>query len=151
MKKKLRHPQFLALHAGIVLAILLLPLYLRLSAWASGFLGNCILHRVFLYCPLCGGTRAIASLVSLDFAGAWQSNAFVVLLCIAVLMLDVCAWVRYFQKKTPLLPLPRWSGIVLTCIIVFYFLLRNYLMIFHGIDPLGDLGYFWDAVRAVRS
>ncbi len=147
MKKDLRHKGFLALHGLAVLAVLLLPLYMRVAGWASSIFGDCILHRFFIYCALCGGTRSVVALTHLDFVAAWNYNALVVIFAAIAIVLDVWAWVRYFQKKEPLLPLPKWSWGVAVGMLVVYFVLRNYLMIFHGIDPTGDLGFFWEAVR----
>ena len=151
MKPKLRHPIFLYLHGAGILGILLLPLYMKLANWMGSVFGGCIMHRFFIYCPLCGGTRAVAALLRLDFAAAWNYNAFVVVLCAIALGLDVWAWVRYFQKKEPLIIFPRWSWIAFCFVLVTYFILRNCLMIFFGIDPTGDLGYFWEAIRALKS
>lgn len=151
MKTKLRHPTFLALHGAAILGILLLPLYMKLADWIGGVFGGCMMHRFFIYCPLCGGTRALALLTRFQIAAAWNHNALVVILCAVVLGLDVWAWVRYFQKKEPLIILPRWSWIAFCVALVTYFVLRNCLMIFFGIDPMGDLGYFWEAIRVLRG
>lgn len=151
MKTKLRHPRFLALHGVVLLAALLMPLYIKLANWLGGVFGGCLMHRFFIYCPLCGGTRAIAALTRFQFLEAWNYNALVVLLSVVVLGLDVWAWIRYLQKKEPLIILPRWSWITACVLLVTYFILRNVLMIFFGIDPTGDLVYFWDAIRAVRG
>ena len=151
MKTKLRHPIFLALHGVAILAALLLPLYMKIASWIGSILGGCVLHRFFIYCPLCGGTRAVAALVRLDFVAAWNYTAFVVILAVMALCLDIWVWVRYFQKKEPLIILPRWSWIFFCVLLVSYFILRNVLMIFFGIDPTGDLGFFWEAMRALRG
>ncbi len=151
MKTKLRHPIFLALHGAAILGLLLLPLYIKLSAALSGVFGGCIMHRLFIYCPLCGGTRALSEIARFDFAAAWNHNAFVVIMCAVLLGLDVWAWVRYFQKKEPLVILPKWSWIAFGAAFGIYFILRKCLMIFFGIDPTGDLGYFWEAIRAYRG
>ena len=151
MKTKLRHPRFLALHSVALLAALFMPLYIKLANWLGGVFGGCLMHRFFIYCPLCGGTRAIAALTRFQFLEAWNYNALVVLLSVVVLGLDVWAWIRYLQKKEPLIILPRWSWITACVLLVTYFILRNVLMIFFGIDPTGDLVYFWDAIRAVRG
>ena len=151
MKTKLRHPRFLALHGVALLAALFMPLYIKLANWLGGVFGGCLMHRFFIYCPLCGGTRAIAALTRFQFLEAWNYNALVVLLSVVVLNLDVWAWVRYLQKKEPLIILPRWSWITACVLLVVYFILRNVLMIFFGIDPTGDLGYFWDAMRAIQG
>ena len=151
MKNKLRHPIFLYLHGAAILGILLLPLYMRLANWMGSIFGGCIMHRLFIYCPLCGGTRALEALARFQFVQAWNYNAFVVVLCAIALGLDVWVWVRYFQKKEPLIILPPWSWIVFCFVLVTYFILRNCLMIFFGIDPTGDLGYFWEAIRALKG
>ena len=149
--QQLRHPQFLMLHAAALIGALILPLYMKVASWLSGIFGGCIMHRFFIYCPMCGGTRAVAALVRFDFLAAWNYNAFVVLLAFVVLALDVWAWVRYAQKKEPLIVLPKWIWIVLAVALLIFFILRNVLMIFFGIDPTGDLVYFWDAIRVVKN
>lgn len=151
IKTDVRHPKFLALHGAVIVGALLTPLYMQLTSWLGGIFGDCLMHRFFIYCPLCGGTRAVAALLRFDFVSAWNHNAFVVLLCAVILALDVWAWVRYFQKKEPLIILPRWSWIAFCVALVSYFILRNCLMIFFGIDPTGDLGFFWEAIRALRG
>ena len=151
MKTKLRHPLFLALHGAALLVALFMPLYIKLANWLGSVFGGCLMHRFFIYCPLCGGTRAIAALTRFQFLEAWNYNALVVLLSVVVLGLDMWAWVRYLQKKEPLVILPRWSWITACVLLVTYFILRNVLMIFFSIDPTGDLGYFWEAIRAVRG
>jgi hypothetical protein len=151
MKTKLRHPLFLILHVAALLAALFLPLYIKVANWLGGVFGGCLMHRFFIYCPLCGGTRAVAQLTRFHFAEAWNYNALVVILCAVVLGFDVWAWVRYFQKKEPLIILPRWCWITSCVLLVVYFILRNVLMIFLGIDPTGDLGYFWGAIRGIRG
>lgn len=151
MKTKLRHPRFWALNGVVLLAALFMPLYIKLANWLGSVFGGCLMHRFFIYCPLCGGTRAIAALTRFQFLEAWNYNALVVLLSVVVLGLDVWAWIRYLQKKEPLIILPSWAWITACVLLVTYFILRNVLMIFFGIDPTGDLVYFWDAIRTVRG
>lgn len=149
--QQLRHPQFLMLHAAALIGAIILPLYMKVASWLGSLFGGCIMHRFFIYCPMCGGTRAVAALVRFDFLAAWNYNAFVVLLAFVVLALDVWAWVRYAQKKEPLIVLPKWIWIVFVVALVAFFVLRNCLMIFWGIDPTGDLVYFWDAIRVLKN
>lgn len=151
MKTKLRHPMFLGLHAAAIIGAILFPLYVKVANYVSSIFGGCLMHRFFIYCPLCGGTRAVAALIRLDFEAAWNYNAFAVVLIAVALGLDVWAWVRYVQKKEPLIILPKWIWIAFCSALVIYFILRNVLMIFFGIDPTGDLVYFWDAIRAIKG
>lgn len=151
MKTKLRHPIFLALHGLAILGVLLLPLYMKLTEYTNGIFGDCLMHRFFIYCPLCGGTRAVAALSRFDFVSAWNYNAYVVILSFVALGVDIWAWVRYFQKKEPLVIFSKWAWIAFCVSLVFYLIFRNVLMIFFGIDPTGDLGFFWDAIRVLRG
>ena len=151
MKIKLRYPYFLAMHGVAIIGAILFPLCMKVSAWLAGVFGGCLMHRFFLYCPLCGGTRALAALIRFDIASAWNYNSFVVILAVIALGIDIWAWVRYFQKKEPLVIFPQWAWIAFCAVLVFYFILRNVLMIFFGIDPTGDLVYFWDAIRALKG
>lgn len=150
-KVNVRHPKFLALHGAVIVGALLIPLYMKLTSWLGGIFGDCLMHRFFIYCPLCGGTRAVAALARLDFVSAWNYNAYVVILAAIAVGLDVWAWVRYFQKKEPLIILPKWTWVAFCTSLVAYLILRNVLMIFFGIDPTGDLGYFWEAMRVLRG
>ena len=139
------------MHGVAIIGAILFPLCMKVSAWLAGVFGGCLMHRFFLYCPLCGGTRALAALIRFDIASAWNYNAFVVILAVIALGIDIWAWVRYFQKKEPLVIFPQWAWIAFCAVLVFYFILRNVLMIFFGIDPTGDLVYFWDAIRALKG
>ncbi len=140
---------YLSLHAALILALFLFPVYQKLAKMLSNFLSGCFLHdRLFLYCPLCGGTRALSAFLHLDFRLAWQYNALVtVMLCFAI-VLDVVALIRLLRGKQKLLPLPERFWIVLVILMLLYGILRNFLMIAYGYDPVGDLAWFWQAIRS---
>ena len=65
--------------AGLA-AILLLP---RIYTLMSIFMPVCLMARLGLRCPLCGGTRCAVCLAHLDIASAFYYNPLVVL-CAAV-------------------------------------------------------------------
>ena len=135
---------YLLIHAVLVGMLLLFPLYRIFTELLPARLVRCFLHdRMMLYCPFCGGTRAIGHLLRLDVFAAWNANPLVVLLSAFLLMLDLVALIRLLRGKRALFVLPKWSWIALLAVTVFYGILRNYLMIAHGYDPLGDLGVFW--------
>lgn len=149
MKKKLRHPIFLGAHLAALVIAAALPLFWSLTQSLPGIFTDCIMLRwMLLYCPLCGGTRAVMALLRLDLVAAFSYNAFVTVMAFVLIGLDVVAWVRYFQKKEVLLRLPGWCWIAATVVMILYWILRNYLVIAHGIDPTGDLGSIWAAIRA---
>ena len=76
---------WIGIHVGALVAVLLFPLYRRLTRFLAVFLSSCILHdRLHLYCPLCGGTRAIEAILRFDLAAAFSYNPFVFLLLIGL-------------------------------------------------------------------
>ena len=72
-----------------------------------------------------------------------QYNALVPLLLLALVAVDVLALTRLLRGKETLFDLPRWCWIAGVAMLIGYMILRNYLMIAHGYDPVGDLGVFW--------
>lgn len=135
---------FLALHACLLLLCLLFPLYVKATDRALSFLFGCFFHDyLFLYCPLCGGTRAISALLHLQFAEAIRYNVLVVGLVAFALILDIVVLIRLLRKKATVLKIPRRGWIVMICILVAFLILRNLLMIVWNFDPTGDLGAFW--------
>lgn len=136
---------YLWVHVLLAVVLLLFPLYRSVAEYLTRFTVGCFLHdRLFLYCPLCGGTRAVAALLRLDLAEAFADNALVVVLAFFAVILDIWALTRLLRGKKDLLPLPGWVWVVMVVVLVVYGVLRNYLMIAHGIDPTGDLGIFWN-------
>lgn len=131
-----------AILAGVVA---LFPLYGWLAPKLLDGRGGCFLHDwLSIYCPFCGGTRAVSALLRFDLVGAWRLNAWVVVLITLAIVLDVWALMRLRSGHERLLPLPNWSWIVLLILTLLFAVLRNYLMIAHGVDPTGDLGHIWN-------
>lgn len=136
--------RFLWCHAALLLSIPLFFLYRFVMTLLPRRLSGCILHDfLFLYCPVCGGTRALSALLRLDLLAALRYNAFVVFVFFVFLVLDGIAWARFFQKRTPLFRISAPFWICAAVLLVAFGVLRNYLMIAHGIDPIGDLLPLW--------
>ena len=136
--------RYLMVHVGLALGLLLFPLYQIVTQKASALLTGCLLHEVLhLYCALCGGTRALEALMHFDFVAALQYNPFVVVSLLIAVILDVWVLTRLLRGKKPVFPIAKWIWIVFCALMILYMLLRNYLMIAHGYDPCGDLGFFW--------
>ena len=126
-------------------AVALFPLYGWLASRILAGRGGCFLHDwLSIYCPFCGGTRAVSSLLHLNVLQAFRLNAFVVLLIALAIALDIWAFVRLCRGREKLLGLPSWSWLVVLVLAILFAILRNYLMIAHGIDPTGDLGRVWN-------
>ncbi len=140
--------RYALVHAAILLCLCLFPLYRTVAEKITSVLPGCFLHdRLFLYCPLCGGTRALAALLRLELRTAWELNAYVTVLVFLLLIFDLLSLIWLLRGKTrpPRIPRPVW-GVTAAALLVFG-ILRNYLMIAHGYDPAGDLGFFWAAFR----
>lgn len=140
--------KYLMFHAGLLLLLLLFPLYRALASYVTQFVTGCMIHDyLFIYCPLCGGTRAMDALLHLDVVAALRFNPLVVVLTALAIAFDTVALIRLLKGETRLWIFPDWGWIVLVALMIAYTVLRNYLMIAHGYDPVGDLGAFWQGVR----
>lgn len=103
---------------------------------------DCLLNDLLhLYCPLCGGTRAFLSVLSLQVAAAFRQNAGVML---AVPVLFFCEgralWLLFSKREGRLLPYFLRVPCILYLIV--WALARNTAMLL-GFDPLGDNAAYW--------
>lgn len=140
--------RFLRGQATLLLGLLLLCAYLLISSRLLHFAGGCFFHDfLLLYCPFCGGTRAVKALLCLDLAAAWRYNALIVHGAIGFLAIETIAWIRFAMKREPLPTVSPRAWVVVLVVLVGYCILRNVLMIVCGIDPTGDLGNVWRKMR----
>lgn len=100
---------------------------------------TCPLHDILhLYCPFCGGTRAILSLLRFDVWTAFRVNPAVLIALPVLLVFYIRALIAFFRGDVFLYRIPRgWTGALLALFIGF-FLLRNVLLLAFGFDPAGD-------------
>ena len=139
--------RFLLVHLLAAGAVGLFPLYRYAVGLLPRNMTGCILHDwCLLYCPLCGGTRAVSALFRFRFTEAFAANAYVTLLAAVVLVHYVVAWVRLLRGKERLFRFLPWEWIAAGVLLLLYGVGRNVLMIRFGIDPLGDLGYLWNGI-----
>lgn len=126
-------------------AMAALALLMLAYKWASEVaakallkLPYCLTHQLFhLYCPLCGGTRAVSALLRLDVVSALRYNPLVVAFALGLVIYDAVALAHVFRGGE--LPRLKVGWLAVTLVAVGYFALRNILMIAFGIDPLGEL------------
>lgn len=139
--------RYALLHAFLIVAAALFPLYVKLAAKISDGLPTCFLHDfLFLYCPLCGGTRAVSALLRLDIPAALRYNAFVVVIIAAALIFDGIALVRLLRGEKQLWRVPGQLWVVAVIAMAVFGIARNALMIWWGFDPLGDLSIIWNRI-----
>jgi hypothetical protein len=92
----------------------------------TGSLGVCPLFAATgLYCPGCGGTRAVYDLAHGDVAGAMTMNPLFTL-CVPLLAV---LWVRWAMRSQGVAlrpwPFPDWLGFAIPGVIVAFTVLRN--------------------------
>lgn len=81
----------------------------------------CIFYKVTnLYCPGCGITRAIISLLKLDFYQAFRYNSLVIILLPFLLMYFIYVNVFCGKKK-----IPQFVWVILLIMVILYGILRN--------------------------
>lgn len=113
-------------------------LFRRLRA-AGAPVVTCPLHDLLhLYCPFCGGSRAVLSLFRLDFLTAIRVNPAVLVSLPVVLVFYVRALIAFFRGDVFAFRIPRGWTVALLVLFVGFFLLRNILLVGFGIDPAGD-------------
>ncbi|MBQ7796120.1 MAG: DUF2752 domain-containing protein [Lachnospiraceae bacterium] len=101
----------------------------------------CIFHEMTgLYCPGCGGTRAIKAL----FKGHPVISFFyhpLVLYCAVLAVVFAVSYLLYVKTKNPRFRLYLGNGYVYTGlgIVIFNFIVKNYFLLVKGMDILSML------------
>lgn len=106
-----------------IIAILGFFLYYLLNLY-TGFAIFCPFHKFTgLYCPGCGVTRLLFSLIKLDFYQAFRYNPLVfILLIIGIIYLLI----KFILKKfNIIIKVPNYVWYILIIIVIIYGILRN--------------------------
>ena len=116
---------------------------------------ECSLWNVHLYCPGCGGTRAVDALSHFDLVESLCRNPYPLVWGFTLLYANVHTVVLHFRrlKKGMLPPVCPYWGPVLWWASVFSVLYFPTLIILLlcGIDLVGDHGTFWPEFFATLS
>lgn len=108
--------------------LLLSALLLRdfIAAWTQ-HIPPCTLYvQHQLYCPSCGGTRSVLSLLHGDFLSAWRHNAMPPFLLLLLMAFYAEAFAHVlFRKKLQILPRKKWFLLVTLLGFLVYFVARN--------------------------
>ena len=133
--------QALALSAAV--AAFLYRAYLD-TLPGDGRISLCLIHDVLhLYCPGCGGTRAIVALLRGQWLHSLRCNPLSAYLVVGFIVFDVRTAIAIAQRKEQLPRLRAPYFWITLAIAVTLCITRNVLMITTGHDYLGDLGAYW--------
>ena len=103
---------------------------------------DCPSHIIFgLYCPLCGGTRAISSLIRGDLILSLIYNPAVLPALIAFVVYDVFALIAILKNKDKVLKIHKSVWISILAILIINWLVRNALLIIWDIDYIYNLPF----------
>ena len=108
------------------------------------FAGECYFRTHFhIYCPGCGGSRAVIALLQGDIIKSLWYNPITILFLLDVVLTLLIDIITYTSRgKYVFSKLRLFYNLGFLVFIVFYFLFRNYLWLAHGIDVLGDFSEF---------
>ncbi len=126
--------------AGILFAVISNVFHLRFYA-----LWPCMLKEVgHLYCPGCGGTRAVYLLFRLRLVESIMSNPFVFYFAFLFLYYYIGTTLAVINKGRRIYFHFRiWMVAVAGIILLWTMVGRNVLAIFFGIDYLGEIVPYW--------
>ena len=127
-----------------------LILFIGLMIWkycpALHTLSNaCVFHEIFhLYCPGCGGTRAVYALLQLNLWKSFLYHPFVLFIALILVEYYIGAIVTLIRRNGKRYYYLRvWFCYVALGIVVVNFIARNLLLVFGHIDYIGDLLPYW--------
>ena len=117
----------------IIITILLLVLFILVYNDIISI--PCIFHKLTgLYCPGCGATRMVKSILRLDFYQAFRYNQLLFIYTPFIIVLFINYIYCIFKKKNNILnKIPNYVWWILVVITVLYGILRN---IFPVLGPL---------------
>lgn len=106
---------------------------------------RCGFHEfLHLYCPGCGGTRAVYALLRLDIIESFLYHPIVPMLALLLVEYYIGAIVTLIRKNGKRYYYLRiWFCYVALGVIIVHFILRNVLLVFCHYDYIGDLLSYW--------
>ncbi len=132
MKKK-RLEYFILVH--IIIALSVLCFFLGTNLLSALDLASCSFYETtHLYCPGCGGTRAVSSLLKFDIISSLKYNAIVPIGFLLVLAYDIKILKSILKNDMSFFDNHKYMPVLIYVIfLAVYFILRNVFLIL-GID-----------------
>ncbi len=92
-----------------------------------------------LYCPGCGGSRSLVALMRFDIIGSFILFPALPITVIILTCLYIRVFLSFIKNDEKYISGFRLNSlIIIPIVIILFFFLRNILLIFFGIDPVGD-------------
>lgn len=139
MKLNKEIKNFIFLHLGLLLGTVAFYLTVFLTRLAVPNIKCPFLDIFHMYCPGCGGTRAVTALLSGQFLDSFLYYPPIIIFAAFIFLYDIyfLMCLKFRRHRLPAFPL--WTLYVIVGIIGVWFVLRNILYFAFGFDPLGDL------------
>lgn len=91
-----------------------------------------------IYCPGCGGTRALFAILNGEILASVRYNPITLLFLIDLIFVPITYLIEKSNKELSLAKIRLMYNLSLLIFIFVYFIARNLLLIYFGIDLLGD-------------
>ena len=90
---------------------------------------TCITYQLGFYCPGCGNTRAVISLLHGDIFSSIRFNPMIVFSLLILLALYVEILLEFFNKTIKIIPRSAKFWLVLLTVSILFYVLRNFIFI----------------------
>ena len=144
VKRRMQWVYFIAFNGAILLGAALLMPYRHLADGVLKPFIFCFWNRcLHLYCPTCGITRMLDSLLHLRLLEAARENICMLVFVLAPAYFDLRAFIALLRHEKRICKVKLvYVWVFVACLLVFG-AARNILLVRFGIDPLGDNRAFW--------
>lgn len=139
---------FLTVNIIILCVVAVFPFYCKYMWEGAGKdSSTCrMIEYLHLYCPVCGGTRAVWYLLHLDIVKAFIYSPVVVVCAAVFAYCDVRALIALLKDQRRIMYLNSAMVCLIIGTLIGVWIIRNILLITVGYDPLGDIGDFWKVI-----
>lgn len=144
-RKQKRWTVFAVINGLILLAIPLYYLYVNvfLKLIPEQLIRCSVARFLHLYCPGCGGTRAVGALLRLDILGAFRLNPFVPVAAGLFIYYDIRAAIAIARDDKLVVKVPTAVWIGAAAFLLIMTVARDLALVYFGYDPIGDLAFYW--------